>query len=423
VGGIGIYEPCNSASNLAYYHTALGVCRHESWAMAQGPRDAMVQAYIHLAMGSFFWHGSHTFLGNVADNRLIDVLSFVAYQVSIQAFLPDPSSGGNSTAFAVLRDLNTTLRSASAVDSTNALTQMFIVQDVSQWQHYIENLDMPNYYLTFAALVCNVLNVLIPAEAVDTAIDALASVFGLPEVYYEFMTHQYLPALRSATSEKGIALSSLEKTAMGLKFGGTLVKIFYAFLWQEWVLTFGPNDELLLRPRVNKLGATLMPGVNALANMLTGYQHTEPGVQDCENVYPGDQRCRIQESHAKWHEENGNGLLDLMFVSDDMLSVTSSSAKRAARYRLAGGSKLRGTVANKQYDSAIAAAQKEKGEEQGRAAAAAAAANMVAADTGAPAVAAHWGHGSFGRGTGFKNFATKMVGGYQNYLTTVLGLQ
>ena len=80
---------------------------------------------------------------------------------------------------------------------------------------------------------------------------------------------------------------------MGLKFTGTLIKIFYAFLWQEWVLTFGPKDELFLRPRVNKLGAALMPKVNALGNFLTGYVHTDPGVQACEGVYPADERCRV----------------------------------------------------------------------------------------------------------------------------------
>ena len=33
VDEIGIYEPCNSASNLAYYRTAIGVCDHDGWAM------------------------------------------------------------------------------------------------------------------------------------------------------------------------------------------------------------------------------------------------------------------------------------------------------------------------------------------------------------------------------------------------------
>jgi hypothetical protein len=48
---------------------------------------------------------------------------------------------------------------------------------------------------------------------------------------------------------------------------------------QEWVFVFGPQGLLMLRPRMNELGATLMPSVNTLANMLTGYVHTDPSVQ------------------------------------------------------------------------------------------------------------------------------------------------
>ena len=40
----------------------------------------------------------------------------------------------NATAYAILRDLNTTLRSASAVDSTQALTETFLTQPLDTWQ-------------------------------------------------------------------------------------------------------------------------------------------------------------------------------------------------------------------------------------------------------------------------------------------------
>lgn len=151
--------------------------------------------------------------------------------------------------------------------------------------------------------------------------------------------HNFFPALRASTASKNLVLNQLEKVTLGLKFSGTLVKMLYAFLWQvlertslllsilpnllicsrvylwfcallssacccccsnykmcdtqlrpfflhssytatqEWVFVFGPKGELMLRPRMNELGATLMPGVNTLANMLTGYVHTDPSVQ------------------------------------------------------------------------------------------------------------------------------------------------
>ena len=59
-GDIGVFEPCNSASNLAYYRTAIGVCDHANWAMGEDSQGALIQSFIHLAMGSFFWHGSHS---------------------------------------------------------------------------------------------------------------------------------------------------------------------------------------------------------------------------------------------------------------------------------------------------------------------------------------------------------------------------
>ena len=49
-------------------------------------------------------------------------------------------------------------------------------------------------------------------------------------------------------------------------------------------------------------------------------------------VYPGDARCRVQQAHSKWHEEGGNGLLDLMMLSDDCYALTSKASERASRY-------------------------------------------------------------------------------------------
>jgi|AntAceMinimDraft_5_1070358.scaffolds.fasta_scaffold393999_1 hypothetical protein len=46
---------------------------------------------------------------------------------------------------------------------------------------------MPNYYLTFAALVGNVLNLLLPASATDAIFDAMAEAFALPQDDYDFM--------------------------------------------------------------------------------------------------------------------------------------------------------------------------------------------------------------------------------------------
>ena len=146
------------------------------------------------------------------------------------------------------------------------------------------------------------------------------------------MEGTYFPTLRAVTKEKGISLTKvvqkqprdstsprrtpnnpnggvficyaptlfhafspptppqLERVSLGFKMTGSMVKMLYAFLWQEWVLVFGPNDQLMLRPRINKLGAALMPGVNAFANLLTGFTHTDDNVQNAED---GELSCTM----------------------------------------------------------------------------------------------------------------------------------
>merc|ERR1719348_1658993 len=71
---IGIYEPCNYASNLAYYHVVTMVCEHTEWNLPKDYQLAIAQTFTALTVGSAFWHGSRTALGVMADNRFIDVI-------------------------------------------------------------------------------------------------------------------------------------------------------------------------------------------------------------------------------------------------------------------------------------------------------------------------------------------------------------
>ena len=71
---ISIYEPCNYASNVAYYHVVTSICDYSDWSLSSPYQLAMAQSFTALTVGSAFWHGSHTLLGNIADNRFIDVV-------------------------------------------------------------------------------------------------------------------------------------------------------------------------------------------------------------------------------------------------------------------------------------------------------------------------------------------------------------
>ena len=66
-----IFETCNFASNMAYYHMNIALARYNNWVLPAGVVRGLAQSSAALALGSAFYHGSHTRLGSQADNKLI----------------------------------------------------------------------------------------------------------------------------------------------------------------------------------------------------------------------------------------------------------------------------------------------------------------------------------------------------------------
>lgn len=74
-----IFEPCNYASNVAYYHSTTRICDYPDWKSDIRHQVAIKRNFATLAMGSAFWHGSHTTVGNRFDNNMIAVIAYVAH--------------------------------------------------------------------------------------------------------------------------------------------------------------------------------------------------------------------------------------------------------------------------------------------------------------------------------------------------------
>ena len=83
-GSMPIYEPCNYASNLAYYHTVTEICGKTEWSVPEDHVKAMGMVFAILAQGSAFLHGSQTSNGGAADVRINDLFAYVAYQAAIE---------------------------------------------------------------------------------------------------------------------------------------------------------------------------------------------------------------------------------------------------------------------------------------------------------------------------------------------------
>lgn len=305
---IGIYEPCNYASNVAYYHVVTSICKYQDWSISPDYTLAMAQAFTALTVGSAFWHGSHTLLGNIADNRFIDVVSFIAHQASLE----------NLPVSSVVRDISLTPRNKTSIETAQQLADMLRTMPVEQWKDEIASLDTPDYMMTFAGIVTTLLTIQLPPDQVDTLIDVLAEAFNLPDDMKLFLLDHYLPEIRLATAD--VNLGILDNIQLELDTLATLMKLIYAFLWQEYVLT---GSDIFLDPEVNVLGAAFMSTVNSLANYLNSFPVLSDPLQSGYGVYPGDTWCNPQEPHSKWHVESANGLMDLMMLADSVFRLTS----------------------------------------------------------------------------------------------------
>jgi len=140
----------------------------------------------------------------------------------------------------------------------------------------------------------------------------------IPKDAADFIVKDYLPELRVAT--KDIELSHADKHDLVAKFSGMLMKLLYAFTWQEH---FIPLPALYKHESAIRMGAWLLPHWNALATKISGFPQTDADVNAAKNVYPGDFYCQGYSPHAIWHEESANGLLELVFLANSVNGILS----------------------------------------------------------------------------------------------------
>ena len=114
-----VYEPCNYVSNVAYYRSVTRICDYPDWALSMDYIKEFKREFATLAMGSAMYHASHTNLGNLFDNSVIGLISYLAYQ-AIVANLP----GDNP----ILRDLSETPRQHTGIEVSANLTNWLRTQ-------------------------------------------------------------------------------------------------------------------------------------------------------------------------------------------------------------------------------------------------------------------------------------------------------
>ena len=126
----------------------------------------------------------------------------------------------------------------------------------------------------------------------------------------EFVVNIYLPEMNEVLADVGVSFKMQKE--LGLRLVAMLMKMFYALMWQEYVL---PLPSMYLNLEL-QIGAAFVTTWNALTNFISGVPQTEDHLNVPENVYPGDEVCRDYSPHALWHELSAPGLLEITYITD-----------------------------------------------------------------------------------------------------------
>ena len=138
----------------------------------------------------------------------------------------------------------------------------------------------------------------------------------------EFLLSVYLPVLMDVTDN--YPLTVLEKAELLENTVGTVMKLLFAFVWQEDVIDLSGFNDL---PEVNQAGAALLPEFNMFFNNLTLW---DLNVQDVQlgGGYPGSVGCNDVIPHAKWHLQTAASLSDMTKLVDFVLYLEMTAAER-----------------------------------------------------------------------------------------------
>jgi hypothetical protein len=272
---------------------------------------AFNHAFAALGAGSAMWQGSHTYLGNQADNQLTSVVAFLIHHAIVGGL----AETGGHLDIDHLINLQAQPRLRTVVQTASDITSIFTSQDISEWAQEFVDLDVPVYESTFVVIISSIITTMFPDRDATALLTGLTNIFrGNPEEL-----NIYLPILRDLLVN--LNLSDEKKFVLFWQLLGVACKMVFAFLWQEKVIQI----DLFLEPGTNELGPKIMPSLVSLFNFVTEFEHVDESFQKFEGMFPGDKACRETVPHSKWHELSASALLDTVYLSDCLAAVVTGS--------------------------------------------------------------------------------------------------
>ena len=131
-GGMTVFEPCNAASNLAFYKGVVRMCRNPNeWNLSDEYLIEIKRIISQIAMGSTLMHGGHTHLGGIMDGKNISILAYLLHSALVGALgITNPK----------IRDMTFEARDISALELSQNLTSLYATEpNTVEWGKYLEN--------------------------------------------------------------------------------------------------------------------------------------------------------------------------------------------------------------------------------------------------------------------------------------------
>ncbi|GMI11245.1 hypothetical protein TrVE_jg2967 [Triparma verrucosa] len=312
-----VVQPCNYNSNVAYYESARSLCnsaRYRDFSMPSSTVLLLAASFTSLGTGSAFFHGSGTQLGNRIDNAPIGQIALTAHQVAVSSL----RSNDVVASCRSQEDIDEKV-TQNGTDVIARFNHIFADNDITAWDQAILDLGetfQSDYKVTFSCIVTTIARIVLPERVGTVLLKFLCTVFGFEQDKIDFLFNEFDAQLQTLLVEKTEEIGEIsgDDKKLLLKHGlGVLLKIGYAMFWQE-ELFVGP---WLTSTHANEIGAFLQPFVNVLADKMTGYEHP-PMVRTGHDIYPNCKVCRRQEPHSKWHEQSSVGMIDLVYLTDDV---------------------------------------------------------------------------------------------------------
>jgi hypothetical protein len=278
---------------------------------------ALKRSYAAHVIGSHFWHGSHTYMGGRFDTHLIAAIMYSVQDVLV---------GGFANSNTILTQLSETPRSMSASQFAANLTALGVNASPNEWTRFIVESDYPQDYFTlFAAFVGTTVSLILPWNITNWAITSLCNLL-VPGEPSKFMVEKYLPAL--GENVKHFSISFTESAGVASKFAAVLIKIGYAFLWQE---EFVPT-QFLWHPITMNMAVSFAPYVYSLADHMSGFSEQDQEMNTMGKVFPGDKFCRIDSPHALWHEVSANALMNFAYLANHVNGLARTYTAKGPVY-------------------------------------------------------------------------------------------